>query len=76
MSHIANLYDEIYQHINTHIQNLCQLISNATDMQFMKLSLVEMFTKLFVSLLTTAATGYEIIRYFALYKFTDVITIS
>ena len=76
MSHLTTLYDQIYEHINIHIQNLCQRITNATDMQFMKLTLVEMFTKLFVSLLTTAATGYEIVRYFALYKFTDVITVS
>lgn len=76
MSELLNtLYSKIHTHLNQHVRNLCERITERTAIDFMKTSFVDMCIRFFVSVLTTFATAYEILRYFTTYSFANNVTI-
>jgi hypothetical protein len=68
---LTTLYSQIFTHIDRHLRNLCERISESTATEFMKTSFVDTCIRFFASMLTTFATGYEILRYFTLYRFAN-----
>lgn len=76
MSTFNNVYLVVRSQLQYHIDKLVLRLNGGNSTEFTRIHAVELVINSFVSCLAFFAALYELFRYFTLYVFTDIITLS